>query len=227
MNTFLIMFARARRSKTLHFLLRTSALYCIICMSILTIANGQENPCEPDDCGNPKPQWENGPDYEILLTALSPPCTLTVQYQHRQCGLRRDIKINDVIIQGNCSSLDPNYILNLATNLLIQSNPSNWPIGTVEAPTRWRVIRYGCVRVQNYGGDLNAVSPCDETKCCVREVAVYNIDSQSAQPCAPFFDWENTNYTWWDNTCPTNLPTPCFDACKFDIYNSLDPTQYP
>ncbi len=61
---------------------------------------------------------------------------------------------------------------------------------------------------------------------CVREVAVYAIDSQSPQPCAPFFDWENTNYVWWDNTCPTNLPTPCFDACKFDLYN-IDPTQYP
>ncbi|MBN8572805.1 MAG: hypothetical protein J0M05_02735 [Candidatus Kapabacteria bacterium] len=67
---------------------------------------------------------------------------------------------------------------------------------------------------------------CDETKCCVRNLAVYNVSSQSPQPCAPFFDWENTNYVWWDNTCPTNLPTPCFDACKFDLYN-IDPTQYP
>lgn len=131
------------------------------------------------------------------------------------------------LLYSNAAHHRQRQALLLVTNILIQSNPNECPIGTVEAPTRWRVIRYDCVRVQNYGGDLYAVSPCDETKCCVREVAVYNIDSQSAQPCAPFFDWENTNYVWWDNTCPTNLPTPCFDACKFDIYNSLDPTQYP
>lgn len=219
MNTFLIMFARARRSKTLHFLLRASALYCIICMSILTIASGQVSPCPPD-CGNPAPAWTID-DETFLLTNLSPSCTLIVNYRYRQCGGRLNVEIVDILIQGNCSSLHPNYILNLATNLLIQSNPNNWPIGTVEAPTRWRVIRPGCVRFHN-----EKVVKCGE-ECCVREVAVYNIDSQSAQPCAPFFDWENTNYTWWDNTCPTNLPTPCFDACKFDIYNSLDPTQYP
>jgi hypothetical protein len=219
-NTILTMIFMRLNTIRVRRLVHCTALFCVLCLSSVTIASGQVSPCPPNDCGNPAPVWTNGAK-EFLLTNLSPPCTLTVEYRYRQCITRLDIEIISVVIQGNCSSLHPNYILNLATNLLIQSNPDNWQVGTLSAPKRWRVIRPGCVRVHQ-----GRVVKCGE-ECCVREVAVYAIDSQSPQPCGTFFDWENTNYVWWDNTCPTNLPTPCFDACKFDIYNSLNPTQYP